>query len=264
MNVTENILIFDIYGPVAHFRKYYTNSSSLSYAFPPRTVITGLVAGLLGWERDSYYNILSPEHCSVATKLQCGYRKIFQTVNYLFVKSLSDLNGRSGHTQIPMELVVPALGEKVISYRIYFTHQDKKIMKELANVLENKKYHYPPYLGLSEFIATVEPVALKGVKIKPIPPGEIVELCTPVNTSLLEKNGLFFEIPDSDAALQYLKERMPLFFLPGRKPGGVADFIFERKQRPIRAKLKVPAWKLKYLDKEETIVFMEGENNIGK
>jgi len=264
MNMANGVLIFDISGPMAHFRKYYTNSSSLSYAFPPRTVITGMVAGFLGWERDSYYSILAPEHCSVAVKLQTGFRKIFQTVNYLFVKSLSDLNGSSGHTQIPVEFVVPALGEKEISYRVYFTHQDQKIMEELAKVLANKKFAYPPYLGLSELIATVEPVALEGVTIDAIPPGEAVEVCTPVNTALLEKNGILFEVPDSEVALQYIKERMPLSFLPGRRPGGVADFIFEKNRRLIRAKLKTPVWRLKYLDSEETIAFMEGESNAGQ
>ena len=264
MNITNGVLIFDIYGPIAHFRKYYTNSSSLSYAFPPRTVITGILAGLLGWERDSYYEIFSPKCCSVAVKLQSRLRKIFQTVNYLFIKNLSDLNGRSGHTQIPIELVVPALREKEIRYRIYFAHQEKEIMKELANILVNKKYYYPPYLGLSEFIASIELVATKGIAIKEIPPGETVELCTPVNTNLLEKDGVLFEVPNSQVILQYLKERMPLSFLPGRKPGGVADFIFEKNQHFIRAQLNSPAWKLKYLDAEETIVFMEGKNNNAK
>lgn len=261
MSKINDVLIFDIYGPVAHFRKYYTNSSSLSYAFPPRTVITGLVAGLLGWERDSYYDILSPQNCSVAVKLETPYRKIFQTVNYLFVKSLSELNGCSGHTQIPLELVVPSIGEKEIRYRIYFAHHDEAIMNELASVLENRKYYYPPYLGLTEFIAKVEPVATKGVIISEIPPGEIVEVRTPVNKNCLQKGGIFFEIPDSDVPLQYLKERMPLFFLPGRKLGGIADFVFEKNQRPMRAILKTSAWKVKYLDNEETIVFMEGDNN---
>lgn len=44
----EKVLIFDIKGPMAHFRKFYTNSSSLSYLVPPKTVVAGLIAGLLG------------------------------------------------------------------------------------------------------------------------------------------------------------------------------------------------------------------------
>ena len=50
-----DLLVFDISGKFAHFRKYYTNSSSLTYLVPPRTSIYGLIAGILGLERDSYY-----------------------------------------------------------------------------------------------------------------------------------------------------------------------------------------------------------------
>jgi CRISPR-associated protein, Cas5h family len=70
----EKVLVFDIKGPMAHFRKYYTNSSSLSYLFPPRTVVVGLIAGLLGLpserhtkeKRDIYYEKFDEKRCLVA------------------------------------------------------------------------------------------------------------------------------------------------------------------------------------------------------
>lgn len=263
MNKIDKLVIFDIFGPMAHFRKYYTNSSSLSYAFPPRTVVTGIIAGLLGWERDSYYEILSPEHCAVAVKIQSPFRKVMQTVNYLFVKNLSDLNGCAGHTMVPIELVMPALGEKEVRYRIYFSHQDEKVMAELADVLTNKTYRYPPYLGISEFIASLEPIATKKVQVAEVPAGEEVDLCTPVNCQAIQEGGIIYEIPGREISLQYLKERMPLFFQPGRIPGGVADFILEKNLLPLRLILKKPAWKISYDGHEETVAFMEA-GSVGK
>ncbi|HBM79479.1 MAG TPA: CRISPR-associated protein Cas5, partial [Clostridiaceae bacterium] len=50
-------------GKMAHFRKYYSNSSALSYFIPPRTTIIGIVAGFLGYERDTYYEDFSLENC---------------------------------------------------------------------------------------------------------------------------------------------------------------------------------------------------------
>ena len=44
-------VIFDIEGKFAHFRKIYTNSSSLSYLVPPRTTVQGIIAAMLGYER---------------------------------------------------------------------------------------------------------------------------------------------------------------------------------------------------------------------
>jgi len=257
MDIINNLVIFDIFGPMAHFRKYYTNSSSLSYVFPPRTVITGIIAGLLGWERDSYYEILSPGQCKIAVKIKSQFRKVFQTVNYLYVKENSDFNGRSGHTMVPVEFVLPTLGEKEIRYRIYFSHQDEGVVEELSEVLAHRTFRYPPYLGISECIASVQPVALEQVLISEIPAGETVDVCTPVNCRMVQEGGITFDIPEKEVTLQYIKERMPLFFGPGRVPGGIADFIFEKNLLALRLKLKEPAWKVRYGNNEENIVFME-------
>ncbi|BBD73350.1 hypothetical protein HS1genome_1739 [Sulfodiicoccus acidiphilus] len=48
-----------IKGKMAHFRKVYSNSTSLSYYFPPRTTVLGIMAAALGMERDSYYEKLN-------------------------------------------------------------------------------------------------------------------------------------------------------------------------------------------------------------
>ena len=257
MEELDNLLIFDVFGPLAHFRKYYTNSSSLSYFFPPRTVITGLIAGLIGRERDSYYEELGIEQCRVAVGARSQVRKVFQTVNYLLIKNRSDLNGKLGHTQIPLELIMPAVDEKEVRYRIYFSHQDQDLMKDLTERLYRGSFVYPPYLGLSEFIATVQPVALNDVIIEKIDPGIWVELSTICNINCLEDVGLDFQTPDH-TTLQYMKEKMPVSFNKGRQSGKVDSFIFEKNQEGLRAKLKTPAWKLKYNDEEEVIVFMEG------
>lgn len=108
----EKVLVFDIKGPMAHFRKYYTNSSSLSYLFPPRTVVVGLIAGLLGLpsERhtnekgDIYYEKFDGKSCLVAISLRSKVRRIMQTVNYSFTKTDGKKIDFSKHSQIPLVL----------------------------------------------------------------------------------------------------------------------------------------------------------------
>ena len=39
------LVAFTLAGPMAHFRKFYTTTSALTYLFPPRTTLMGLVAG---------------------------------------------------------------------------------------------------------------------------------------------------------------------------------------------------------------------------
>jgi CRISPR-associated protein, Cas5h family len=51
---------------MAHFRKVYSNSTSLSYYFPPRTTVLGIVAAALGLPRDSYYDKLNQLNVGVS------------------------------------------------------------------------------------------------------------------------------------------------------------------------------------------------------
>jgi len=114
------IVVFDLIGKIAHFRKYYTNSSSLTYAFPPRTTITGIIAGILGFERDSYYEKFSIQNTKISVSLKSPVRTLMETVNYVWAEKPSDLNLSAGkHTQIPVEIIVPKEWNDNIRYRIF-------------------------------------------------------------------------------------------------------------------------------------------------
>ena len=260
----DKLLIFDIQGPAAHFRKFYTNSSSLSYTFPPRTTITGLIAGMLGRPRDSYYEEFSSKECKIGISVRTPSRKIMQTVNYVRTKSLGELNLSAGHTQIPLEIVLPLKNFEKLKYRIYFYHIENKVLYELKEKLESNKSVYPPYLGISEFIAEVKFVDfIEGNQIlrfsNSVTP---VELTTVVNIEQILEGGLVFEL-DPGKVLQYVKERMPLEFDSERKLRKAASFIYEKKQNKIKLRVKDDYYKINYQDSQkgamiENMVFMEG------
>lgn len=94
------ILIFDLVEKFAHFRKYYTNSSSLTYSIPPRTTISGIIAADMGYERDSYYEIFNSENAYIAVKKLGRNKKIIQTVNYILAKGSRDIINPKKHTRI--------------------------------------------------------------------------------------------------------------------------------------------------------------------
>lgn len=157
-NIAFNkILIFDLKGPFAHFRKYYTNSSSLTYLFPPRTVIIGLIAGLLGLPSERYtrkineiyYEKFNKDKCLVAVSMQTRVRRMMQTVNYIRTKSLSELDGSAGGTQIPLEILLSEKDNdaKEITYRVYFYHTDEGIYTEFKDRLKQQMFvSLPPIL----------------------------------------------------------------------------------------------------------------------
>jgi CRISPR-associated protein Cas5h len=81
----EQFLVFDWQGLIGHFRKLDTNSSSLSYSFPPPTAISGMRPEYVEWHgtntiRNSVLIIFN-----LPFKKQKN-KKILQTVNYMFVK----------------------------------------------------------------------------------------------------------------------------------------------------------------------------------
>jgi len=261
----DKLLIFDIKGPMAHFRKFYTNSSSLSYTFPPRTTITGLIAGMMGRERDSYYEEFNSEKCKIAVSIRSPVRKIMQTLNYVQTKKdkggIKAVNLGAGHTQIPLEIVLPLKDNEQLNYRIYFYHAE--LFDELRKILEAEKFVYPPYLGMSEFIAEIRFIdSIEQDEIKVLSnPSQPLEIVTPINAKQIQEEGLIFE-HSSGETLQYIKERMPIEFTPGRRIKKVGSFVYEKNNNIVKLKIKGNYYRIKYQDPKkgeitENIVFME-------
>lgn len=258
MDKMKSLLIFDLWGKMAHFRKYYTNSSSLSYSFPPPTTLTGMVAGILGYERDSYYETFDMDKVKIAIKMNNKVRKIMQTVNYVRTKSFSEFNGSAGHTQTPLELLLPSNDR--ISYRVYLSHTDEDILNELKTRIEKKKYIYPPYMGASEFISYAEFVDfIPKDNIQINKSDDYVDLCTVVNMKYLRDRGLLF-INNNGETLKYNKEKMVREFDSNRRPKEISSYITEQNGKNIYAKLDSSYYKVKYTEdlkaKTENIIFL--------
>ena len=247
MNI-DKVLIFDLTGSLAHFRKFYTNSSSLSYTFPPRTALTGIIAAMLGIGRDKYYDSFSTANSKIALSVLTPLRKSIHTVNYLRVKENSDLAGKIGHTQIPLEIVFPLNGE--IRYRIYFYHKDKALTENLEKHIE--KPVFPLYFGLSEFIAKGEMVGYADAQETKT--SSAVSINSVLNSKFVEDKGLV--LSRSGKYLRYISEFMPLEFDKNRNLIKNAKFVYEMSHLPILAKIKTTHFVLSYGGREENILFM--------
>ncbi len=138
------VLSFSIRGKMAHFRKFYSNSSALSYFVPPRTTIAGIIASLLGYARDTYYDEFSLDQCRIAVASCKPIKKNMQKMNYLMVKSLNDLNGsQEHHSQTPLELIVPQdIRGGYVDYKIWMHHADGSIMDGLMKLLKPGSQYY--------------------------------------------------------------------------------------------------------------------------
>jgi len=158
------LLSFRVSGQFAHFRKFYTNASSLSYLIPPRTVIMGLLASVLRHRRDSYYEVFCPEKFRISAAVTPGTRikKKMQSLNYLhpdYFKFLCKGTGKAKnmHGQCKLELLMPE--SKTIDYTIYVgvvAGDSKKLLDDLETRILHRDFGYGVYLGQRQFMADID------------------------------------------------------------------------------------------------------------
>lgn len=239
-----DLLILKLKGKFAHFRKFYTNSSSLSYSVPPRTTIIGLIAAVLGYERDSYYEIFSKDKLKVSIKKDSPIRKIMQSVNYIKATSPKSIFEPKDHTQIPLEILT---GDEGVEYTVYISSSDRNLMDELEYRLKNNKYVYSPYLGAAPFNCTLE--FCERIDAQPEKSDELVKISTLINLKYIVEGSV--DIFENDN-LKLLKERMPVEFLKDREIGSMASYIYDENGHPLKLKINTKFIKLK----DENIVFM--------
>jgi len=143
------VLVFDIWGDYAHYRKIETTTSPLTYSLPTGTALAGMVSAIIGQERDSYYEMFSPENARFAIRILSKVKKA--RINLTLIDTskgfwLRDI-GENPRTLIPFEFI------KDPRYRIYVWTKDEYLKQRLRTFLEQHKSYYTPFLGLAYLIA---------------------------------------------------------------------------------------------------------------
>ena len=69
MNMVNKLIAFDIWGDYGYFRRGYTSTSTITYPFPSRTTLAGLISGILGLEKDSYHDIFSENNSELGLRI---------------------------------------------------------------------------------------------------------------------------------------------------------------------------------------------------
>lgn len=242
-----DVLIVDLKGKFAHFRKFYTNSSSLSYSVPPRTVIEGIIAAILGIERDDYYNLFNEQRFNIAVRKMNSTYKVIQTVNYMKATNPKGLIEPKEHTQIPFEIV---MSKEDLCYRLYLSHTDLTIIDELEKRIKSRKYCYIPYMGCASFNCKLEFAARVDAAI--IEPEQQVSVVSLVDISKIVLKSIGF----SNADYNLIKEKMPADYYANRVISRIGSYVFDENCNPLNLKLNEKCINVSYNDINENIVFM--------
>jgi CRISPR-associated protein Cas5h len=145
----QKVLIFDLSGPFAHYKRIFATTTALTYPIPPKTSLYGLVAAILGLEKtgNDYLNSFPAGSCRMGIQLLAPLA--FQRISMNLRPSFGSLRATENRKPTLMEFVDQP------KYRIYFTHTDAELYDRLKQRLENGQSAYTPTLGLANLIAKV-------------------------------------------------------------------------------------------------------------
>jgi len=143
-----NVIVFDIWGDYGHFKKFHTTASPLTFSFPPPTAVIGIVAAVLGIDKESYWDVFSPDDTRVAVRIINPVKKIRIGINVIETKSAGSMFNRiRQRSQIKYEYLKDA------HYRIFFSHDDMELMERLKEMLIAHKTIYTLSLGSAQMLA---------------------------------------------------------------------------------------------------------------
>ncbi|MEM0143896.1 MAG: CRISPR-associated protein Cas5 [Candidatus Parvarchaeota archaeon] len=204
---------FKLSGRLGHFRKFYTTASALSYDFPPPATIKGLIGAITGCKE----YISATEGLKIGIVVEKLEGRLSFGLNLLNIKNRE----RPIHTQAKRQILVKP------SYIIHVCGEGD-LFETFANMVQEGKSHYHPYLGKTSYPAFIEPIGFQEAKFcekhNSICGVFSVEcICNPIE---LLKQGYV------------LKDRIPLSFQEGRQRPKYGDVFYKIEARPLSGDFK--------------------------
>jgi CRISPR-associated protein Cas5h len=232
----ERVIVFDVWGDYAHFRKNYSTSSPLTYSFPPRTALSGLIGAIAGLDKAEYFRHFFKDDAKIGCKILEPVKKVRIGENLIDTKSAVKMHLIKNRTQIRFEFV------KDPKYRVYFSHTDEEFFNKVRDHLVNHQSVYTPCLGLSQFICNFWFVGEFELK-KSEGDVQIIDSVVP-GRCLIET--------DFEEEREYFSEVMPDEMGEAREVTNYSEILFERNGKRIKARAK-ELWEVK---NGERIIFL--------
>ena len=263
------ILSFKISGKMAHFRKYYANNTAFSFTIPPRTTLMGIVAAIMGWPKDSYYEDLASENIQFGIRVLTPLKKSFHRLNFLSIKSTgdmaknwsSDFRGEGGRIQTPFEIVTHSnITKGNVVYQVFIRANDKntEMFEKIKNHILYKQPIYNISLGVANFSAQLLNVTLyKDDEIELKESSDFIQLYSAVPINLVEE--LKFKKDDYDSYNFVEEDMLPSDFVANnnREVRKMNKLLFSTTQHPLRVKLNSPFFHLNKDSESLNIQFID-------
>lgn len=188
--MNSEVTVFEARSSVAMFRKPYTTTSSVSFAFPPPPAIAGMIAAVIGVENGSnkdavnadYWPYMEGTRVAVRIASQLKWKK--HTLNFTNTKDPQ----KNPRVQVKHQFVDSP------RYRIYVAG---KLEKRLREFLASGYFVYTPSLGAAYAIAELRYLGTfpwKPVTDEVVGVDSVVPWDEQADVDVLRSGGIFREI----------------------------------------------------------------------
>lgn len=224
------LLAFDVWGDYAHFKKRYATTSPLTHNIPPKSAVMGLIAAILGYNRNEYQYKFKEHNSKIAIQILNPINKTRISLNLINTKSeylisYPMMNYFKQHTILNFEFI------KDPRYRIYFFTRNEEIYEQLKELLVSHKTVYTPYLGLSELICNF--CYFNEYSFNEIRPQEFqyINSIVPIKKS---KIGALIKKIEPEEDKKYSIESIPSFIGCDRETEEYVEVIIEESGKSIK------------------------------
>lgn len=230
--VPDRCLSFTVSSTWGHFKRVGRTVTKQTYRIPPRTTVAGMLAAIVGAERNSYYDVFGGDNAAIAITSLSDLR----TINIPTVGVGTD-PGQDVTTTVRKprnyKLTYQETTEdrqlhayEVLAdptYRIDVALEDDAFYEELRQHLTAGTSVYPPSLGKSEYLATIEDVTVDRTPTRTTADGMLdVDSVVPISLSeAIPQGGVSYEVERSPAVMEAYEG--------GRRTTRFDDYVYTKR-----------------------------------
>lgn len=231
--VPDHCLSFTVRSTWGHFKRVGRSVTKQTYRVPPRTTVAGMLAGIVGAERNSYYDLFDADNAAIAITPLSDLRTVNiptvgvgtdpgQDVTTSTGNHYSDYNLTYQDTTQDRQLhAYEVLADP--AYRIDVALEDDAFYSGLQEHLKAGTSVYPPSLGKSEYLATIEDVQV-GQSPTRIEDSDVIDVDSVVPGSLsdaIPQSGVTYGVERSPAVMEQAGG--------GRRTTRFDDYVYTRQ-----------------------------------
>ncbi len=230
----------------------------------------GMVAAVMGLDRDSYYERFASEKIRFGIRVLTPLKKSFHRLNFLSIKSLgdmskklsSDFRGEGGRIQTPFEVVTGLdISKDMVTYQVFIAANNNNGKDEFEVIKESFLKKEPVFnitLGTANFSASISDVhCLQGEETQSESPEDYILLHSAIPSEHIAE--LQFSKDDYDSYNFVEEDMMPGDFVANknREVRKMNRVVFSTTANPLRVKLNKPVFNIILNNELLNIQFMD-------